>query len=145
MTLVGKGGWYLLMYVILVFSTVDDKCNTSYIHQNIVRILPSLVIDIRVAPKIWKPRDQHSTGSLPPARSVEKRAWVPGCLWRCCPVVDQNDSFNRVETPALNFQLVYNQPRAQNLSFLYLKLILYAVLKCKFTKEVFTSKTINYG
>ena len=42
-------------------------------HPKNVRILPSLVIDIRVAPKIWEPRDQHSPGSLPRARGTEKR------------------------------------------------------------------------
>ena len=31
MTFAGEGGWYLLMYVILVL-TVDDKCKMSYIH-----------------------------------------------------------------------------------------------------------------
>ena len=75
MTLAGKGEWYLLIYVILVF-TVYDKCNTNYIHPNNVQIISSLVIDIRVAPKIWEPGDQHSPGVLPPARSVEKRACV---------------------------------------------------------------------
>ena len=35
---------------------------------------------IRMAPKIWEPRDKHSAGSLPPARSVEKTAWVRGWL-----------------------------------------------------------------
>ena len=29
-----------------------------------------------VALRIWERRDQHSPGSLPPARSVEKRAWL---------------------------------------------------------------------
>ena len=35
-------------------------------------------MDIRMAPKIWEPRDQHSPGSLLPATRVEKRAWVRG-------------------------------------------------------------------
>ena len=37
-------------------------------------------IFILVAPEIWEPHDQHSPGYFPPARSVEKRAWVRGCL-----------------------------------------------------------------
>ena len=41
---------------------------------------PPLGIDIRVPPKIWESRDQHSPGSFTPARSVEKRAWVRGWL-----------------------------------------------------------------
>jgi hypothetical protein len=43
---------------------IDEKCDTIYIYANNVRTLPSLVIDIHVAPKIWEPRDQHSPGSL---------------------------------------------------------------------------------
>ena len=38
---------------------------------------PSPARVISVASKIWKPRDQHSPGFLPPAR--RKIAWVRGC------------------------------------------------------------------
>ena len=34
-----------------------------------------------MAPKIWEPRDQHSPGTLSPARSVKKRAWVRGWVY----------------------------------------------------------------
>ena len=38
---------------------------------------------IRMASEIWVPRDQHSPGSLPQAKSVEKRAWVRGWTLTC--------------------------------------------------------------
>ena len=38
---------------------------------------------------MWVPRDQHSLGSLPPAKSVEKRAWVRG--WLAMPL---NSDYN---------------------------------------------------
>ena len=72
MTLAGEGGWYLYLILQLMTSVTQ----VTFTEITYMQILPSLVIDIQVAPKIWEPRDQHSPGSLPPARSVEKRAWV---------------------------------------------------------------------
>jgi hypothetical protein len=58
---------------------IDEKYDTIYIYANKVRTLPSLVINIHVAPKIWEPRDQYSPGSLPPARSAASSAG-PCCV-----------------------------------------------------------------
>ena len=43
---------------------VDEKCNTIYINPNIVQVFPTSVMDIRVTPKIWEPRDHHLPGHL---------------------------------------------------------------------------------
>ena len=38
---------------------------------------PPLSSNILVAPEIWEPHDQHSPGSLPPARGVKEKAYIP--------------------------------------------------------------------
>ena len=73
MTLAGEGAWHLLIIITLYLTTLAPTTTKVDFHGD-----PSLVVDIRVASKIWELRDQHSLGSLPPERSVEKRAWVRG-------------------------------------------------------------------
>jgi hypothetical protein len=74
-----KQGCYKLL---TVYSKLVDNLGQALRRQLVGRLATrcetfACVIDMHVAPKIWKPRDQHSPGSLPPARSVEKRAWMP--------------------------------------------------------------------